>query len=130
MGRSLFLLGRLEEASHQLARGLGFVEHPALLSVRAAVAARMGNPEEARALFDALSASNADGYLSPYFLAEAYVGFGDHAAALACLRRAYEDQMWLVTNLDIEPYFDGLRREPGFRELVESIARGPFTVGL
>jgi tetratricopeptide (TPR) repeat protein len=130
MGRSLLLLGRLEEASHQLARGLGFVEHPALLSVRAATAARMGKLEEARSLFDALTASNADGYLSPYFLAEAYVGFGDHAAALACLRRAYEDQVWAVTSLDIEPYFDELRREPDFRELVASIARGPFTVGL
>jgi tetratricopeptide (TPR) repeat protein len=130
MGRSLLLLGRIEEASRQLARGFVFVEHPALLSVRAAAAARMGDLEEAISLFDALSASNAEGYLSPYFLAEAYAGFGDHAAALACLRRAYEDQMWLVTQLAIEPYFDGLRREPGFRELVESIARGPFTVGL
>lgn len=123
-GRSLYLLDQFEEASELLARGLGFVVHPALLSVRAAAEERMGHRDEACALVDELRSSTGDGYLSPYFLAEAHVGFGDDVAAIGCLRRAYEDQMWLVTWLGIEPWFDGLRGAPEFRDLVDEIGRG------
>jgi hypothetical protein len=61
------------------------------------------------------------GYVDPFNLALVHAGLGDHDAALHQLERCAREgsvQNWILAP---EPFFDALRQEPRFREVLRQL---------
>ena len=63
-----------------------------------------------------------EAYSSPFGLAIIYSHLGDKEKAFANLELAYGERDEEITNLAIEPQFDGLRSDPRFSDLVRRVA--------
>jgi DNA-binding winged helix-turn-helix (wHTH) protein/Flp pilus assembly protein TadD len=59
-------------------------------------------------------------YVSPYDLAIAFTGVGDHDSALDHLEEAFRQRVMRIVTLG-DPEFDGLRSEPRYRRLVDRL---------
>ena len=57
-------------------------------------------------------------YVSPFELAVLYVGLGDKEAALYALERAYREHDLQMQGLKLDPYYDALRSEARFQDLL------------
>lgn len=65
-------------------------------------------------------------YVSSYDIALVYVGLGEKAQALAWLEKAYQnkDGLQWMPYLKVSPWFDSLRDDPGFQDLLDLILAG------
>ena len=59
-------------------------------------------------------------YVSPYDLAIAFTGVGEHECALDHLERAFSERVMRIVMLG-DPEFDGLRAEPRYRRLLDRL---------
>jgi len=57
-------------------------------------------------------------YISPYWVAIVYAGLGDKDQALAWLEKAYQDRSTMMGQLKVEAFFDSLRSDPRFQDLL------------
>jgi TolB-like protein/Tfp pilus assembly protein PilF len=57
----------------------------------------------------------------PFDVAYAYATLGDRDNSVAWLEKAYNERSWRVSELGIEPRFDGLRSDPRFQDLLRRI---------
>ena len=114
--------GRYDEAIAGLEKARILAdEHPATLAALAHALAGGGRMEEARALTDRLTELSRLQHLSPFWLALAYEGIGEKAAALDSLEKAYEQHDVILVWLGTEPRLDSLRGEPRFIEILRQI---------
>jgi TolB-like protein/Tfp pilus assembly protein PilF len=100
-------------------------EHPATLAALTHVHGSAGRQQEAQTFLDRLTDQARQRHVSPYWLAVAYAGVGDRAAALDALDKAYEQRDVILVWLGTEPRFDSLRREPRYTELLRRIGLAP-----
>jgi tetratricopeptide (TPR) repeat protein len=119
--------GRYDEAiaAMEKARMLAN-EHPATLAALAHILAGAGRMEEARALADRLTELSRQQHVSPFWLALAYAGLDEKAAALGALEKAYEQRDVILVWLGTEPRLDSLRAEPRFIEILRRIGLTPL----
>jgi len=151
--RYLFTQGRYAKAENALAEALARPAHPQLYLLAGELALLRGDRARAVEMFDkaaalrphqslprtlavlhgeavddAALAARADALAGEAGAADDWVEVallrrGDHAAAIAALRRAvdegFRDQAWLQTS----PLFRGLAGEPGMAEVVDTISR-------
>ena len=87
--------------------------------------ARAGRRPEALQMLDqvkalATSGENVTGGYATS-LAELYAGLGDKDQAFAWLARAYEEHDFTLTNLRVYPFFDPLRSNPRFKQLLKKM---------
>ncbi|HEV8239167.1 MAG TPA: protein kinase [Thermoanaerobaculia bacterium] len=80
--------------------------------------ARRGQTDDARAAFAELDAIAADRPVPAYHRALIHLGLDERDAALAELERAAEEGSDALAYLAVDPYFDPLRDEPRFLELL------------
>jgi TolB-like protein/DNA-binding winged helix-turn-helix (wHTH) protein/Flp pilus assembly protein TadD len=83
--------------------------------------ARNGNPSEALKVLAQLRTLSKTRYVSPYAFALVYIGLGETEKALESLQRAVTERSQAVTNLKVDPVFDGLRGDPRFDSLLRQI---------
>lgn len=57
-------------------------------------------------------------YVDPYNMAVLYCGLGDKDGAIASLERAYEERSASMPQMKMEPWFDPLRSDPRFQDLL------------
>lgn len=96
----------LSEANPEMLMGLGYAY---------AVAGKKG---EGRRLLDKLAALSKQRYVSPFYMAVMYLGLGDKEGALRWLEKAYEERSAELAYLHVEPWFDPLRTDPRFQDLL------------
>jgi len=60
-------------------------------------------------------------YVSPFDKAILYARLNDRDQALRCLERAFGEHMRYVAYLNVAPFFDNLRDEPRFQELLKRV---------
>lgn len=122
LGRAYEAKGQYEEAVREFRQAMELspdnVQHRAGLGH---VYAASGQVSAARQLLEELEAMPRGKYTSAYFLAVVYAGLNDRQKALNHLRRAYEERAEGVLYLHIDPYFDGLRSDSEFKNLVRGI---------
>jgi len=87
-----------------------------------AVAGRGG---QARRILANLVKLSGERYVSPYDIGWIYAGLGEHGEALRWLEKAYQGRSESLVYMQVEPLFDNLRSEPGFRELVRRMGLPP-----
>ncbi len=85
------------------------------------VYALSGRRQEAEAALRELKEQATRRYISPYLLAIIYVGLEAYEQALDCLEMAIRERAsWLVF-LNIDPFYDSLRKNPRFQTLASSV---------
>ena len=113
--------GKLEEALASAERACELLRHPMTFSLQAFIRARLGQRREVSELLKFLKEMGKRKFLSPYYLAEIYLGLGDYDRALPLLESAYELRM---------PQLFRLRMEPVFRDLVKDQRLSAFLARL
>jgi TolB-like protein/Flp pilus assembly protein TadD len=76
-----------------------------------------GMPSDARRTLSELRTLSTREYVPSTAIALVYVGLGDKAQALDWLGRAFDEHDFSLVFLDVAPWFDSLRTEPGYEPL-------------
>jgi tetratricopeptide (TPR) repeat protein len=121
-------LGRAYLCSNQPERAVEALEHAVSLGGPASLwvaplsyaRARAGDNAGALTLLSELTERARAEYVSPYDLAIAFTGIGDHGCALDHLEQAFSERVMRLIMLG-DPEFDGLRAEPRYRRLLDRL---------
>jgi TolB-like protein/Tfp pilus assembly protein PilF len=81
--------------------------------------AKAGRRSEAEAILKRLGTTKQ--YVSPAELATLYIGLDQKEQALSALERAYADHDVQMQFLGVAPFYDPLRTEPRFQELIRKV---------
>ncbi len=93
--------------------------------------AAAGQSEQATSALDELLQAKAtdDVYVSSREIALVYRWLGDADHALEWLERAYEERAAWLCFLDVDPVWDALREQPGFRAITDRMGFPPRRAG-
>ena len=83
--------------------------------------ARCGKRSEALQILDRLKRMAEKQYVDPFNFATIYEGLGDREQTFAWLKRAYEDRSWGLVFSNVDPFWDDLRSDPRFTDLLRRI---------
>ena len=78
---------------------------------------RAGQLEQAREVLAKLQQAGRERYVPAIYSAAVHAGLGEVDQALTCLERAAEERHWEITWLHTDPFWDGIRSHPRFRNL-------------
>jgi len=120
LGRNYVQKGMFTEAIGQMERAVtlspDFIEHYWILGHAYAVA---GETAKAQKVLDDLHDLAKKRYVLPMAFAVIHTGLGENDEALEWLERAYQHRnMWMVF-LQVVPWFDPLRSDPRFKDLLQ-----------
>ena len=90
---------------------------PVIAALGQAYAVESNRAEPTKAL-DRLHTLSSQKYVSPFYMALLYTGLGNHARAIYWLGKAFDDRSNNMIFLNVDPEFDNLRSEPGFKSLL------------
>jgi TolB-like protein/DNA-binding winged helix-turn-helix (wHTH) protein/Flp pilus assembly protein TadD len=121
LGLALIANGQPDEAITVLEKALGPNRNPAVMSVLVRAYAHAGRRREALRLVDELKRRQQTSYVAAAPFVNAYLGLGDNEQALAWLERAYQEQSNMLQLIKVHPYFDPLRGDPRFVDLVHRV---------
>jgi serine/threonine protein kinase len=80
-----------------------------------------GRRDKSLLILDRLRELGTREYVDPYSFASIYAGLGDKDQTIAWLRKGLEARSINMVFLKIEPFFDSLRSDPRFRELLKNV---------
>jgi serine/threonine-protein kinase len=111
--------GQHGPAIASLKRALALAENsPVVLGDIGAAEARAKNRAEAEAVLRQLSTLATQQYVPSSATAIVYAALGDHARALEWLEKAYAEHDFAITQIAVAPWYQPLRGEPRFQQLV------------
>jgi tetratricopeptide (TPR) repeat protein len=113
--------GRYEDVMAELRLAQEINRHDTNLSFMGYVYAVSGRRAEARRALAELETESRRRHVSPTYLARVYAGLGEKDRAIALLRQAYDEHSDHVLYLNTTPFFDSLRSDPRFVELLRRI---------
>jgi TolB-like protein/Flp pilus assembly protein TadD len=76
---------------------------------------------EARKTLDNLMQRSRDTYVQPVWIAVIELALGDRNEAFDWLEKAYSDRSWWLVNLRVDPFFDGIRTDPRYNDLLRRV---------
>src|SRR5579871_1466147 len=76
---------------------------------------------EARKILQQLTDRSQQTYVQPTWVAVIHIGLGENDPAFDWLQRAYEDRSAWLVNLKVDPFFDPIRSDPKFVDLVRRV---------
>ncbi len=100
---------------------------PAAIGVLIRAYARSGRRSEAMKLLADLQRRRATAYVPAAAFVNAYLGLGDTEAAFGALEQAYLERSNILQFLKVHPYFDPIRNDPRFADLVRRVWSDPVT---
>ena len=122
LGFTLIAKGQPEEAIPLLEKALAITHRtPAIIGVLIRAYAHAGRHEDALRLLAELKRRNQSGYVPTAAFVDAYLGLDDREQAFAWLERAYQEHSYMLQLVKVHPYFDPLRGDPRFAELVHRV---------
>lgn len=122
LGAALLGAGKADEAVAELTAAAGpAADDPISLSWLAHAKAVAGARDEARAMVARLETAARTSYVSGYHFALAQTGLGNRDAAFSLLEKACADREPAVVNVNVEPRFDPLRRDPRYGALLQQL---------
>ena len=121
LGLALIANGQPDEAIPVLEKALGTDRNPAVVGVLVRAYAHAGRRREALRLVDELKRRQQTSYVAAAPFVNAYLGLGDNEQAMAWLERAYQEQSNILQLVKVFPYFDPLRGDPRFVDLVHRV---------
>jgi pentatricopeptide repeat protein len=121
LGFALIANGQPDEAITVLEKALSPDRSPAVMGVLVRAYAHAGRREEALRLLDELKRRRRTTYVPTAAFVNAYLGLGDNEQAFVWLEKAYKEESNLLQLLKVYPYFDPLRGDPRFTDLVHRV---------
>jgi serine/threonine-protein kinase len=83
--------------------------------------ARKGQMDDARKVLARLSEKPRSRYVAPYALAIVLTALGDKGQAIDELEHGYDEGGFYISLITVDPFFDDLRGNPRFEQLVQKI---------
>ncbi|HYL68827.1 MAG TPA: winged helix-turn-helix domain-containing protein [Candidatus Limnocylindria bacterium] len=122
LGDSYLFTGHYEEAAAEFKKALELSGNANyFLTALAMTYGLEGKKEEARKILAELKQRATQTYVSPFGLADVYIGLGDKKQALAMLEQAGRERSVDLMFLADAPEFDALRDDPGFKSIIARI---------
>jgi TolB-like protein/DNA-binding winged helix-turn-helix (wHTH) protein/tetratricopeptide (TPR) repeat protein len=111
--------GKPEEAIPVLERAVTISQgSPGIMGVLVSAYAHAGRRLEALRLLDELKRRRQTAYVPATALLNGYLGLGEYDQAFAWLEQAYKEQSNILQWLKVHPFFDPLRNDPRFRDML------------
>ena len=129
---ALWYLGFVLIANNQPEDAIPLLEKAASVSNRSAgvigvlirAYAHAGRRSDALRLLAELKTRAKTGYVPAAAFVNAYLGLGENDEAFAWLEKAYKEQSDILLFIKVHPYFDPLRGDPRFADLVRRVGLG------
>ncbi len=114
-----------EEAISVLEKAVSVSDRsPGVIGVLVRAYAHAGRRVDALRLLGELKRRKQAGFVPAGAFVNAYLGLGDYDQAFAWLERAYQEQSNILQFLRVHPYFDPLREDPRFKDLLRRVGLG------
>ena len=94
---------------------------PGVLGVLVRAYAHAGRRADALRILDELKRRRQKGYVPAGAFVNAYLGLGENEQAFAWLERAAQEQSNIMQFIKVHPYFDPIREDPRFKDLVRRV---------
>jgi Flp pilus assembly protein TadD len=121
LGFALIANGAAGEAIPVLEKSAALSErNPAVIAVLVRAYAA-GRRPEAISLVEELKRRQQKGYVPAAAFVNAYLGLGDKEQAFVWMERAYQEQSMILQYLKVHPFFDPVRDDPRFKDLVRRV---------
>jgi len=122
LGFSLIAKGQPEDAIPVLEKAVSITNRSSgVIGVLISACAHAGRRKDALRLLDELKQRRQKGYVPAGAFVNAYLGMEDREQAFAWLERAYQEQSNILQFLKVHPFFDPLRGDPRFVDLVHRV---------
>jgi len=121
LGFALIANGQPDEAIKVLERGLSTDRAPTVMGLLVRAYAHAGRRADALRLLDELKTRQQKTYVPSAAFVNAYLGLGDNEQALVWLEKGYQERSNILQLIKVHPYFDPLRGDPRFKELVHRV---------
>jgi Flp pilus assembly protein TadD len=122
LGFALIANGAAGEAIPVLEKAAALSDRsPAVIAVLVRAYAQAGRRAEATGLVEELKRRQQKGYFPAAAFVNAYLGLGDKEQAFAWMERAYQEQSMILQYLKVHPFFDPVRDDPRFKDLVRRV---------
>jgi tetratricopeptide (TPR) repeat protein len=92
-----------------------------VVALLGAAYAQAGKRDDAEKVLDRLNSLYKERRASDRDMAIVYTGLGDHDRAIAALEKAYQEHSWLLLLIKTDPYFDPLRNDARFQDLLNRV---------
>ncbi|MBZ5574988.1 MAG: protein kinase [Acidobacteriia bacterium] len=83
--------------------------------------ARAGQPGEARKALEELETRSRDTYVQPMWMAAIDLALGEKNEAFDGFEKAYADRSAWLVDLKVDPFFDSIRSDPHFTDLLRRV---------
>ncbi len=122
LGWALICNHQSEEAIPVLEKAASVTDRsPGVISTLVWAYAHAGRRTDALRLLGELNKRQQTGYVPAGAFVNAYLGLGDNDEAFAWFERAYEEQSNILIYIKVSPWFDPLRGDPRFQDLVRRV---------
>lgn len=122
LGFVLIANRQAEEAIPYLEKALSVTgRSPGVIGVLIRAYAHAGRRADALRLLEQLKKRQQAGYVPAAAFVNAYLGLGENEEAFAWLERSYKEHSNILQWLKVHPYFDPLRDDPRFKDLVHRV---------
>jgi len=121
LGAAYIFKGEISKGIEELQHAMRLNDNPEILATIGYVYGISGNSVEAEKTLSHLEELSSQRYVSPYDSAIIYAGLGDEEKVLEILQRCLEQREWLLIKLKVDPFWDNLRDDPRFVELLKKV---------
>jgi pentatricopeptide repeat protein len=125
LGFALVANGRAEEAVTVLERARSLSGgSPGVTGVLIRAYAHAGRRADALRLLEELKERERRGYIPAAAFVNAYLGLDDREQAFVWLEKAYQEHSNILQLLKVHPFFDPVRDDPRFKDLLRRVGLG------
>ncbi len=122
LGFALIGKGQPKEAIPELEKTVSMMHRsPGSVELLAMAYARAGNRPEALRLINELKERRKTSYVPAGAFINPYLGLGDYDEAFVWFERAYQEQSTILQFLKVHPFFDPVREDPRFKDLLRRV---------
>jgi pentatricopeptide repeat protein len=122
LGFVLTATGEPQDAISSLEKAVSLSNRsPAVLAILIRAYTQAGRRKAALKLLAEMRERRERAYVPAGAFVNAYLGMGDKENALASLEQAYREQSNILQYLNVHPFFDPLRGDPRFQDLVHRV---------
>ena len=121
LGLAYTFRGEISKGMEELQQAMRLDDDPKILAAIGYAYGISGNSAEAERTLSHLEELSSQRVVSPYDYATIYAGLGDKEKALEFLQRCLEQRQWQLILLKVHPYWDTVRDDPRFVEMLQKV---------